>query len=81
MFGGVNKSGGDATNVGVQGADSNAEVLNVAPGGNGILFGRGGNGNADGFATSEIDQYLDQYADGGNGGDDNVQANTNIRIG
>ena len=76
----VSKAGGDATNLALQDAYSNAEVLNVAPGGAGIIEGEGGNGFADGVATSTVDQDLDQYADGGNGGDDNVQADTNIYI-
>ena len=78
--GSVDKSGGDVTNVGVQAADANADVLNVAPGGAGIIGGKGGDGNAYGDATANVDQYLDQDADGGNAGDDNVYADTNIGI-
>lgn len=77
----VDKRGGDATNVGVQGADSEANVTNVAPGGAGIIAGQGGDGTAEGIARSYVDQALDQAGIGGEGGDDNVQANTNIGIG
>lgn len=77
----VDKSGGEATNFGAQGADSNADLTNVAPGGAGILGGFGGHGFAMGSAESEVEQALRQAGYGGDGGDDNIEANTTINIG
>ena len=77
----VNKSGGDAINAAEQYADSDAEATSAAVGGPGFLFGVGGNANSEAKAESLVDQYLDQYAKGGDGGDDNVHADTTIVIG
>ena len=77
----VNKSGGDAINYAEQYADSDADAVSAAAGGPGFLFGVGGNADSKSEAKSLVDQYLDQRATGGDGGDDNVQADTTIMIG
>lgn len=77
---GVEKAGGDAANYAAQGASSQADVTNVAPGGAGIIAGKGGEGSAYGTATSDVDQSIYQDATGGEGGDDNVHADTNIKV-
>ena len=71
---GVDKAGSDSTDVGYQGASADAHVTSVAPGGDGIIAGKGGDGTAYGRATAEVDQYLDQYGTGGDGGHDNAYA-------
>ncbi|MGI9303269.1 MAG: hypothetical protein ACR2RB_11260 [Gammaproteobacteria bacterium] len=76
----VDKSGGDAINAGEQYAGSNADADNAAVGGLGALAGVGGSALAQAKAKSLVSQYLDQHATGGDGGDDNVQSNTNINF-
>ncbi|MGI9301465.1 MAG: hypothetical protein ACR2RB_01990 [Gammaproteobacteria bacterium] len=77
----ADKSGGDATNLGIQAGNSNADAASAAVGGLGAVEGLGGAAQAASQAASGVLQEQLQGASGGDGGDDNVNSNTNINIG
>ncbi|MCB1754098.1 MAG: hypothetical protein KDJ38_01165 [Gammaproteobacteria bacterium] len=80
----TDKSGGDIAqaNMGAQGNLSGQTENVVAPGGAGIVDGIGGMGGAMGAAQQAVNQAQAQgnMAMSGDGGDDNINANTNINI-
>lgn len=80
----VDKSGGDAlqANQGAQGNLSSQDLNSVAAAGAGILEGMGGDAASMGAAQQAIQQAQTQgnIAATGSGGDDNINANTNINI-
>lgn len=84
MTRGINKSGGDALqiNAGAQGAENAADVNSVSASGNAFLDGHSGNSYADSHLDQNVDQHLDQMNDAmaGDGGYDNTDANTDIKI-
>ncbi|MDO6461700.1 hypothetical protein Q4485_13400 [Granulosicoccaceae sp. 1_MG-2023] len=80
----ADKSGGDIMqgNTGVQG-NAGAQDLNaVGVGGVGAVDGLGGSSSAMGLADQYISQAQNQanMAVSGNGGNDNINANTTINI-
>lgn len=81
----VNKSGGEVlqANVGSQGSANLADVTSVSASGNGFLDGASGDSFADSVADQATRQALEQanLGIGGDGGDDNIEANTTIHIG
>ncbi len=80
----ADKSGGDAIqgNAGAQGSVSDQDLNSVASGGAGIVDGMGGAGGAMGAAQQAVQQAQNQAnaAVTGQGGSDNIQADTNINI-
>ncbi len=80
----TDKSGGDALqgNAGSQGSLSAQDMNAVGVAGAGIVDGMGGGANAMGAAQQAVDQAQTQgnIAATGDGGDDNINANTNINI-
>ncbi len=80
----TDKSGGDAlqANQGSQGNLSAQDLNSIASAGSGILEGIGGGANAMGAAQQAVNQAQTQgnIAATGDGGDDNINANTNINI-
>ncbi len=80
----VDKSGGDATqaNMGAQGNMSAQDLNSVAAAGAGVLESAGGAAGSMGAAQQAVNQAQQQanMASTGDGGDDNVNANTNINI-
>ncbi len=80
----VDKSGGDVYqgNAGLQGNASLQELNSVAAGGAGVLESAGGAAASMGAATQAVQQGQAQanQANTGEGGDDNVNANTTINI-
>ncbi len=80
----ADKSGGDAiqANQGAQGNVSAQDLNAVGAAGAGIVDGMGGNAAAMGAASQAVQQAQNQAnaAVTGQGGDDNIQADTNINI-
>ena len=80
----ADKSGGDIlqNNAGVQGNASAQDLNAVGVGGAGLVEGLGGSSAAMGVADQYINQAQNQANLGvsGNGGDDNINANTTINI-
>ncbi len=80
----TDKSGGDAlqANQGAQGNASAQDLNSVAAGGAGVLEGFGGDAAAMGAANQAVQQAQNQAnaAMTGDGGDDNINANTTINI-
>lgn len=80
----INKRGGDAlqVNSASQGAGNYADAANVSASGNAFLDGHSGDSSADTHLEQDTRQYLDQVNDGvgGDGGYDNTEANTDIKI-
>ena len=80
----ADKSGGDIlqSNAGAQGNVSAQDLNAVGVGGVGAVDGFGGTSAAMGLANQYIDQSQNQANLGvsGNGGDDNINANTTINI-
>ncbi len=80
----ADKSGGDAIqgNVGMQGNLSAQDMNAVGAAGAGILEGMGGSAYADAFGTQTVTQNQNQSntANTGDGGDDNVHADTNVNV-
>lgn len=78
------KGGGDAIqgNAGLQGNASLQDINSVAAGGAGVLEGMGGSAFSDAFGTQNVTQNQTQSntANTGDGGDDNVHADTNISV-
>ncbi len=80
----ADKSGGDAIqgNAGMQGNLSAQDMNAVGAAGAGILEGMGGSAFSDAFGTQNVTQNQNQSnsANTGDGGDDNISANTTINI-
>ncbi len=80
----TDKSGGDVlqANQGSQANLSAQDVNSIAAAGAGILGGLGGNAASMGAAQQAVSQVQGQgnIAATGDGGDDNINANTNINI-
>ncbi len=80
----ADKSGGDTFqgNQGMQGNLSAQDMNAVGAAGAGILEGMGGSAFADAFGTQNVTQNQNQSnsANSGDGGDDNISANTTINI-
>ncbi len=80
----ADKSGGDAIqgNAGLQGNASLQDINSVAAGGVGALEGMGGSAFSDAFGTQNVTQNQTQSnsASTGDGGSDNVHADTNIHV-
>ncbi|MDO6461698.1 hypothetical protein Q4485_13390 [Granulosicoccaceae sp. 1_MG-2023] len=80
----ADKSGGDImqSNAGVQGNASDQDLNAVGVGGVGAVDGFGGSSAAMGLAGQYINQAQNQanMAVSGNGGNDNINANTTINI-
>lgn len=80
----ADKSGGDIAqgNMGAQGNASGQELNSLGVGGAGIVDGMGGSGAAMGAAQQAVQQAQQQanMAMSGEGGDDNINANTTINI-
>ena len=78
------KSGGDIFqgNTGMQGNASMQDLNSVAAGGAGVLESMGGIANSMGTATQAVTQNQAQAnaASSGHGGNDNIQADTNINV-
>jgi hypothetical protein len=81
----VNKSGGEVlqANAGSQENANLADVTSAGASGNAFLEGFSGDSFADSMADQATRQALEQANLGiaGDGGDDNIEANTTIRIG
>lgn len=81
----VNKSGGEVlqANAGSQESGNLADVTSASASGNAFLDGASGDSFADSVADQATRQALEQANMGiaGDGGDDNIEANTNIHIG
>ncbi len=80
----ADKSGGDAyqSNHGAQLNGSSQDINSVAAGGVGALEGMGGSAFSDAFGTQHVTQHQDQSnsAHTGDGGDDNVHADTTVSV-
>ncbi len=80
----TDKSGGDVyqANQGAQGNVSAQDLNSVATAGAGIVGGFGGSANAVGAAQQAVQQAQSQgnIAATGNGGNDNISADTTINI-
>ncbi len=80
----TDKSGGDAlqANSGSQGSMTDQDMNSIAAGGGGIVDGMGGPAGSMGLADQAINQAQAQgnMAMTGDGGDDNINANTTINI-
>ncbi len=80
----TDKSGGDVNqaNVGSQGSLSDQDVNSVAAAGAGIVDGMGGDAASLGAAQQAVQQAQQQgnIGAGGDGGDDNISADTTISI-
>ncbi len=80
----ANKSGGDAIqgNAGMQGNLSAQDMNSVSVAGAGVLEGMGGSSFSDAFGSQNVTQTQTQSnsASTGDGGSDNVHADTNIHI-
>ena len=80
----TDKSGGDAYqgNAGFQGNASLQDTNSVAAAGAGVLEGMGGSSFSDAFGSQNVSQNQTQSnsASTGDGGDDNVYADTNVHI-
>ena len=80
----ADKSGGDVIqgNQGMQGNLSAQDMNSVGAGGAGVLEGFGGSAFSDAFGTQNITQNQNQSnsANTGNGGSDNVHADTNVSV-
>ena len=80
----TDKSGGDVLQAsqGAQGNASLQDLNSVAAGGAGVLESIGGAAASMGAASQLVDQHQNQAnaANTGNGGDDNINANTTINI-
>ncbi|HBR98989.1 MAG TPA: hypothetical protein DD979_16670 [Gammaproteobacteria bacterium] len=80
----VDKNGGDIAqaNMGTQGNMSAQDLNSVAAGGAGVQEAMGGAADAMGAANQAIQQAQNQanMATSGDGGDDNINANTTINI-
>lgn len=80
----ANKSGGDAIqgNAGLQGNASLQGINSVAAAGAGVLESMGGSAFSEAFGSQNITQTQNQSnsASTGDGGSDNVQADTNVHI-
>ncbi len=78
----ANKSGGDAIqgNAGMQGNLSAQDMNVVSAAGAGVLEGMGGSSFSDAFGSQNVTQNQTQSnsAPTGDGGSDNVHADTNI---
>lgn len=81
----VDKSGGEVlqANAASQGSENLADVTSASASGNAFLDGQSGDSFADSVADQATRQALEQANTGigGDGGDDNIEANTSIRIG
>jgi hypothetical protein len=81
----VDKSGGDVlqANAGSQDSGNLADITSASASGNAFLDGASGDSFADSMADQATRQALEQANMGiaGDGGDDNIQANTSIHIG
>lgn len=81
----VNKSGGEVAqlNAGAQEGVNYADVPTVSTSGNAFLDGHSGDSYAKSVADQATHQSLEQanMGMGGDGGDDNIEANTSIHIG
>jgi hypothetical protein len=81
----VNKSGGDTlqANAGSQESGNLADITSASASGNAFLDGASGDSFADSMADQATRQALEQANMGiaGDGGDDNIEANTSIHIG
>ncbi len=80
----TDKSGGDVYqgNAGLQGNLSSQDLNSVAAAGAGVLESIGGSAASLGAATQNVTQNQNQSnaANTGSGGDDNINANTNITV-
>ncbi len=80
----TDKSGGDAlqANQGSQASLNTQDLNSIAAAGVGILEAMGGSANAMGEAQQAVNQAQTQanIAATGDGGDDNINANTTINI-
>ncbi len=80
----ADKSGGDAIqgNAALQGNASLQDINSVAVGGAGVLESMGGEAFSTAFGTQTVTQNQNQSntANTGDGGDDNVHADTNISV-
>lgn len=81
----VDKRGGDVlqANAASQESGNFADVTAASASGNAFLDGQSGDSVADSVADQATRQALDQanLGMGGDGGDDNIEANTTIHIG
>jgi hypothetical protein len=81
----VDKSGGDVlqANAGSQDSGNLADITSASASGNAFLDGASGDSFADSMADQATRQALEQANMGiaGDGGDDNIQANSSIHIG
>jgi hypothetical protein len=81
----VNKSGGEVlqANAGAQESGNLGDITSASASGNAFLDGQSGDSFADSVADQATRQALDQANQGiaGDGGDDNIEANTSIHIG
>lgn len=81
----VNKRGGDVlqANAGSQESANLADVTSAGASGSAFLDGASGDSFADSVADQATRQALEQANLGiaGDGGDDNIEANTSIHIG
>ncbi len=80
----ADKSGGDAIqgNAAMQGNLSAQDMNSVSVAGAGVLEGMGGSSFSSAFGTQNVTQNQTQSntANTGDGGDDNVHADTNISV-